>query len=239
MTSDYLIVANGPFLAKDIIAEASQNKIIVALDGAAMKLQHRGLKPQVIIGDFDSITENEKQYLGIHHTNEQSTPYPGKHDTLIVPAYDQNFSDLEKAIHYCDKENAKSITIVCATAGRLDHHEHVMNILRMHYKKNRPMLLHTEQQTLRYAQDETIKMSGEAGDKCGISATFTGKITTTGLVYDSTEKNSSLCNILQGSHASITITGGALLIMPPQLKSQREFMKKSDRERLEILLRES
>ncbi len=41
-----LIVANGPFIARDIIFEFASDKIVVALDGAAAKLAKLGIKPE-------------------------------------------------------------------------------------------------------------------------------------------------------------------------------------------------
>ena len=50
---NYLIVANGPFLCKEIILEAiSIGKTIVALDGAGNRLALLGIKPHVIFRTF-------------------------------------------------------------------------------------------------------------------------------------------------------------------------------------------
>jgi thiamine pyrophosphokinase len=245
----YIIIANGDFLAKDILLEAIQNKVIVALDGAADKLLHLGILPHILLGDFDTHSISDPTYWGIQKTfadlNDHEAPYQGNHGVTLVPCKNQNLTDLNKAIHYCDQLGANSISIVCATGGRLDHHEAALRALRAEYRKDRLILLHTEQQTLRFAKNETISMSGEKGDKCGILAFPQGAFSSTGLEYDVVHYplnfafSESIANSLKMSTATLIISGEALLIMPPQLTSQRLFMQKTRRERLELLLRES
>ncbi len=240
---DYIIVANGPFLVREIIEAAIQGKKIIALDGAANKLWRLGIRPHIILGDFDSVQETKENIWGIKQTfnelEEKSEPYLGTFGVTIVPAKNQDLTDLVKAIQYCDEKNAKSISIICASGGRLDHHEGVMMALRSEYKKDRVILLHTEQQTLRHALDETVTVLGEPGDKCGVIATHTGTFRSKGLVWDGHNHSESICNVFKGTTATITVTGSALLIMPPLLPEQREFMKKTEVERLELLLRDA
>ncbi len=225
MSHHFIIVANGCFSVKEIIVEAVQDKIIVALDGAADKLARLGILPTIILGDFDS--------------------YTGNIDATIVPKKNQNLTDLVKAIHYCDAQDALSITLICALGGRLDHHEAAMRSLRSEYKKARPMLLHSEQQTLRFAKDENVVLQGEIGDKCGIFAFPAGRFSSHGLLYDvqNYELNmgfsESVANTLRSPPATLSIAGEALIIMPPQLSSQRDYMNKTEVERLEMLLRDA
>jgi thiamine pyrophosphokinase len=246
---NFIIIANGPFLVREIIVEAIQDKTIIALDGAADKLAGLGIKPAVILGDFDSINEAGENPWGIQQTyanmQEISIPYQGNHNVTIVPAKNQNLTDLSKAIQYCDHLNADSITIICASGGRLDHHESTMRSLYTQYKKDRLILLHTEQQTLRFARDEEVLMHGEIGDKCGIIAYPAGTFTSTGLEYNGKQYTltfgvtDSTSNSLTEKQARINVTGSVLLIMPPQLVSQRLFMQKNEVERLESQLRDA
>ena len=101
------------------------------------------------------------------------------------------------------------------------------------------MLVHTAEQSLRVAKDESIVIMGEAGDYCGIIATNTGYCTSQGLEYECDQHESSICNRLLSFSATLHIEGMALIIMPSQLTSQREFMKKSEVMRLELLLRDA
>src|SRR5262245_50115663 len=99
--TQFLIIANGSFLVKEIITDAAYHKTIVALDGAASKLKRLGIQTGVIIGDFDSLSMLDKVDWGIQPiTGDEDKPYQGAHGALIVPVYDQNLTDLVKAIRY-------------------------------------------------------------------------------------------------------------------------------------------
>lgn len=225
---DYVIVANGNFLIKEIIQEAIQDKILIALDGAADKLARLSIQPHIVLGDFDSIDQTQWQT-----------------SSSFILREDQQHTDLVKAIHYCDAEKATSITLLCALGGRFDHHENAIRSLRSYYRTDRVMLLHTEQQTLRYTKDETIIIQGQVGDKCGIVAFPCGTFSSQGLQYDvenfrlDVGFSDSIANALKNSTATIKVTGEALIIMPPQLLSQRDFMQKTEVERLTLQLRDA
>ena len=141
---DFLIIANGPFIAKHMLIEALRNKRSVALDGAVNKLREHSIKPDVILGDFDSINKDSRALYGIHLPAASENPYVGNESVLIVPALDQNFTDLEKAICYCDDQGAKSITIICASGGREDHYEGLRLALKDSYKPTRKMIVHSD-----------------------------------------------------------------------------------------------
>lgn len=246
MKNDYIIIANGIFQVKEIISEAVAGKTILALDGAANKLSKIGIHPQIILGDFDSIEDHEN--WGIHSTfakmQDCTIPYLGQEGVIIVPRKDQQFCDLNKAIHYCDNQGAHSITVICALGGRLDLHEATLRALKSEYKTSRSLLLHNDQNTIRFIKDETIVMTGVIGDKCAILAYPQATLTCSGLQYSVQNyelclgKADSISNSLISETATVTVTGEALVIMPPQLKSQREYMKHNEVDRLKLRLRD-
>ena len=120
-----------------------------------------------------------------------------------------------------------------------------MRALRTEYKKERIILLHTEQQTLRYAKNEEVTFQGKIGDRCGIIAFPKGSFSSQGLRYDVTQMllefgfSDSTSNYLAQPRVLVAISGEALIVMPPQLSSQRDFMSKTEIERLEMLLRDA
>lgn len=218
--SEYVIIADGPFLDKKLIQTVIQNRQIIALDGAANQLRQLSITPHVILGDFDSIDAISQTYWGIIKTFDElhldDAPYQGNHQVLIVPAADQNLTDLEKGIEYCDKQGAKQITLLCAAGGREDQHEGMKIALRTAYRRQRPIWVHTTQQTLRYAENESITFYGHPGDYCGFVAVNHGLCSADGLLYPCHDLPYSVCNRLQTTSATIHIKGGALLIMPLQ-----------------------
>lgn len=224
----FVIIANGPFLAQNIILEAIQGRQIVALDGAADKLLELGIHPHVILGDFDSIHPKTQAYWGVRQTfqtlTDNAPSYVGHHGVVIVPAKDQMLTDLVKGIRYCDRHQAQDISIVCATGGRDDHHEANKLALQSEYRKDRPIILHSAQQTLRWAQNETVTIQGQIGDHCGFIAQEPGYGDSIGLTYPCNHIAVSLCNQLSSPMATLSMTGSALIIMPPQLRTHRELI---------------
>lgn len=224
MTKDYLIIANGPFLIHEIIKEAMEGMRIIALDGAANKLFKLGIVPDVVLGDFDSILPDVYDY------------YCDNAEVILAENQDQ--TDLDKAIAYCDRQQADSITVICATGGREDHHQGVMHSLRLAYRPDRPIVLHSDQQTMRWAKDETIQLVGVAGDHCGIIANSIGSCCSKGLRYECKNHEYSICNRMLDNTATLNIKGWAWVIMPPLLQGQREYLALSEKEQLLIKLRD-
>ena len=97
-----LIVGNRP-LTKSII-QISKDKMIIAADGGADKLEYEILLDKVI-GDFDSISDKAATKL---------------EDWLILNK-DIQKTDLEKAVDYAIERGAKKIQIVGWSGGRIDH----------------------------------------------------------------------------------------------------------------------
>ena len=101
-----LIVANGEFPTNEIaIKQIKECNSIMACDGATNTLINRGYKPDIIIGDLDSISSENKVY----------------HSDKIIEVKDQNQNDLRKAIDYAIIRKIKDIRIIGATGKREDH----------------------------------------------------------------------------------------------------------------------
>jgi thiamine pyrophosphokinase len=248
MAYDYAIVANGDFLIKEILAEVLQDKIIIALDGAVDRLAALDFKIDILLGDFDSISPASHKAYGIAKPPKDaqvfSTPYLGKLGVNIVPASNQNHTDLEKALIFCQASNARQISIVCALGGRMDLEMSNIFALRKSYSPSCPILLYAEQQIIRFAKDETLELTGEVGDKCGIFPFPQAVIAMQGLEYSAQRlplffaDNASTANSLITNSATITVRGEALLIMPPGLMSQQQFAKLSPLAQMQRRLRD-
>ncbi len=116
----WVIVANGSPFPVNELKESLKGRKVLALDGAVDRFKSLQLYPDYILGDFDSV--EDPAYWGISalfsEIDEHHTPYRGNFGTIIIPALDQNYSDLEKGIIYCDKAKATSLLIVQATGRK-------------------------------------------------------------------------------------------------------------------------
>ncbi|MFA6916525.1 MAG: thiamine diphosphokinase [Parachlamydiales bacterium] len=196
------------------------NKKLLVLDGAANHFMGGTLFPNVILGDFDSILNAE--YWGIQNQFDSidncTKPYPGYFGVLIVPAKNQDFTDLEKGIHFCDSSLADSIVILNATGGRLDHTLGNIGFLKKYYRPDRKITLVTRTECVEYVKDATVMLTGPVGSVCAILGYPEAKMTTTGLTYNgqnyplSIGLQESICNTLAEPTATINIQGEALVI---------------------------
>jgi len=101
-----VILANGAFPQHKIPLEFLFNaEQIVCCDGAAQNLLNAGLKPDYIIGDLDSVSEEIKN----------------RFSSIVVHLAEQETNDLTKAVNFCLENNWTEITILGATGKREDH----------------------------------------------------------------------------------------------------------------------
>jgi len=83
--------------------------LIIAADGGAVVAQQLGLKPQVVVGDMDSLPPALRDKLEKHGC--LFVPHPARKDE----------TDTELAIQYALQQGAQELFILGATGSRLDH----------------------------------------------------------------------------------------------------------------------
>ena len=102
-----VILANGSLptakFAQSVIKDAD---LLLAADGAAHFAQSLGFAPDIISGDFDSVSMEEARAL-----------FP---NAEIIPTIDQDFADSEKAIRLLLERGATEIILIGALGGRMD-----------------------------------------------------------------------------------------------------------------------
>jgi thiamine pyrophosphokinase len=219
---DWVIVADGPSVSRDQIVRAATERKVVALDGAVNSMRAHGIYPQVILGDFDNI--HDPHFWGIKETFQQITnfsePYQGNFDIWIVPAKDQDYTDLEKGILFCDLNGAESILILNAVGGRMDHTLGNIGLLKKHHKQGRPLYIETDSQRIEFIRDGVTEIRGEIGNYCAVMGYPEASMTTTGLSYNGQDyplklaMQESVCNSLAETVATVEIKGEALVIHP-------------------------
>lgn len=196
-----LIIADAPL---QTLYYPTGYDIVVALDGAANWLAGRA-NPNVIIGDLDSATSETIKF------------YKDKGAT-IEKDIDQNCSDLDKGINYCDANNVTHIDIINALGGRMDHTLYNLRALKKYYDPSRPVVIYDATQKHLYCEDCTIDVCGSINDPIALMSMPTATVSSKGLKYDMDgfvmeiggKEGSS--NALLQPIARVEIKGGALLI---------------------------
>jgi len=101
-----VILANGNFPKHKIPLEFLFNaEQIICCDGAAQNLLNAGFKPDFIVGDLDSVSEEIKKQFA----------------SILLYRAEQETNDLTKAVNFCLENNRTEITILGATGKREDH----------------------------------------------------------------------------------------------------------------------
>jgi thiamine pyrophosphokinase len=106
----HIIFANGVLgNAENLQREIAPGNKVVCADGGVVHAFQLGLRPDAVIGDVDSISNDTLERL--RKENIEIVRYPEK----------KNFSDLELALEYSLGFNPKEILIACALGGRFDY----------------------------------------------------------------------------------------------------------------------
>ena len=101
-----LIIANGQKENKNFIRTLAKTAdFILALDGGADIALNAGIRPNLVLGDLDSISQSAKNKIG-------------REKLLKIPRQDN--TDLEKGLDFARYFKVPNITIICASGGRLD-----------------------------------------------------------------------------------------------------------------------
>ncbi|MCW1734463.1 thiamine diphosphokinase [Anaerorudis cellulosivorans] len=103
---DAVIIANGNYPTHEIpLSYIEKATYIVCCDGAANGFIARGGHPNAIVGDCDSISEENKIRFA----------------DIIHPDPDQFTNDLTKSVQFCVQQGMENLIIVAATGKSEDH----------------------------------------------------------------------------------------------------------------------
>ena len=163
-----LVICNGKPPSQRLARECLRTRpFVVCADGGANVAARLGIRPDLIIGDCDSVTPK---------TREQFSSVP------LLKITDQKNTDLEKALNYLLKKKIRSIVVLGATGNRADHAFANLSILAK-YRKRLDVRFRDDDGEI-FAIPE--RWFGEVGTGTIISLLPLGKcsgITTTGLKF--------------------------------------------------------
>ncbi len=198
-----LIIANGTLPQPDFVRGLVKfANLIVCADGGANHARELGIKPNIIIGDFDSILPETRRYF---------TSVEQQH------VDDQNSTDLEKAVEYCLNHKVTSADVVGASGARIDHTIVGLGIFKKYGARIHLRLLDTlGELTLIRKEIHLATREGEVFSLIPLD-TCTG-VTTKNLKYPLANEilapgvRDGLGNIATSSDITITVADGSLLI---------------------------
>jgi thiamine pyrophosphokinase len=107
MSKRAVILANGLPPKKELLLnQLKEEAFLICADGGANTAAKLGLRPDLIIGDLDSILASTVRTFSKIRTRRMG---------------DQNSTDLEKALAWAVRGGYTDIVVMGATGGRLDH----------------------------------------------------------------------------------------------------------------------
>lgn len=209
-TKKALIFANGTLGRGVMVNQAlsqAQDALIIAADGGARTAWYYDKPPQVVIGDMDSLSDEECRTL--HQQGAMLNSYPREKDE----------TDLELALLHAVEQDARWIRIIGALGGRFDQMLANVYLLVLPALQNRDVAIVAGKQMLRLLRAGSHTVPGKKGDTVSLMPIMndvTG-ITTQYLQYPLNDETlhfgpaRGISNVLTEDRAHIRIGAGMLL----------------------------
>ena len=167
-----IVVANGTLPRAEIKPEG--NTPIVAADGGGRHCLQLGIVPQVLIGDFDSLSDDEIREL------------EAAGSTLYRYPTDKDETDLELALDYALECGADEITLYGLLGGRWDmSFANILLLAAPRYSGVQFQVMAADTRLYILRAGETLKLTGHPGDTVSVIP-FTpdvGGLSYTGLAW--------------------------------------------------------
>ena len=201
-----IVIASGPIDHLQFFKPLLENHKIIAVDGGLNHLDKLGIKPHVLIGDFDSVEPSllEKYAdVDVYH-------HPTRKD----------FTDAELAIDYAIDQSPDEVILMGMTGHRIDHM--ITNIHLLKRFVNHDILAYVlDYHNKVYYCNSDIELEGNVGDLLSI-VPLSGsvqKVKTYGLEYplnDETlyfHESRGVSNVFSKSKVRIETGSGEFLII--------------------------
>jgi thiamine pyrophosphokinase len=150
-----LIFANGKPKQGSMVSRAlaeGYGALLVAADGGARIAWQFGLKPHVVIGDMDSVSETELAQL--ENDGAKILKYPA----------DKNETDLELALLHAAEQGADWIRVLGAIGGRFDQMLANVYLLALPALEQVDIALVARKQMIRLLRAGEHELKGQVGD---------------------------------------------------------------------------
>ncbi len=171
-----IIFLNGKAPGLKIIKKFLENRsFIIAADGGANFLIKARIKPDLILGDLDSIKKTTVEYFR-------------KRKVRIRKIKDQDTNDFEKALMYCRGTKFKDIIVFGATGLRTDHTLNNFSVLKR-YQRTLDIRLISDEFEIFYLK-KSYKFQYKPNETISLLALPVAyKIKTSGLMYELNNEN--------------------------------------------------
>lgn len=210
MPKPLFLLADGEALPRSLRDRLRRGRFQLVVDGAAEIARREGWKPDLILGDFDTVKSATLQHFR-------------KKGVEILEAPDQDYTDLEKALAWCALRDFRSIWIAQAWGKRVDHSLANLSFLKRFYSPERDIRLFTKHETIRFCRDQTVRSRGRMGRGFAVIPFPKARVTSRGLVYEmrgfemELGHKESVSNRARNATVELKVEGEALVLEEFQL----------------------
>lgn len=196
-----------------LLSVISRDAFIIAADGGLRHVRVLDLVPDLVIGDLDSISKDEINWL------DESGVEIIQHDK------DKDETDLELALSYSIESGAEKITVCGATGGRLDQSLANISLLSHPDLEGRQIKFDDGREEIFLIKDELV-LYGSPGDTVSLIPLFgeVSGITTNGLKFPLRgeslfpDHTRGISNVMEEEQAVIRVGSGSLLCIHTRTK---------------------
>lgn len=125
MNQKRVVIFSGGSLSVEFLSEIQENDFIIGADRGAFFLIEHGLRPDISVGDFDSITAEEKEMVRSLSSR-----------MISCDPIDKALTDTELAFEIALKEQPEQILLIGGTGTRLDHTLANIQMLKLSLEHN-------------------------------------------------------------------------------------------------------
>jgi thiamine pyrophosphokinase len=202
-------INDGPMVRRALAATASAQPYVVAADGGARVALHFGYRPDIVIGDLDSLSPTEVDALQAQGVQIERYP-PAKDET-----------DLELALLHCAALDCGWLRVIGSLGDRFDQTLANVYLLALPSLAGRNAALVAGRQELYLLRPGDHRILGTAGDTVSLlplGGAVSG-IVTGSLQYPLRDETlyfgpaRGVSNVMLGAEASLAFDEGTLLIV--------------------------
>lgn len=204
-----IIVCNGYDISKEVLeVYKTKGTYIICADGGANSLRKLGILPDILIGDFDSISPD---ILNFYRTEGiEIIPFPPEKD----------FTDSELAVEIAISKGFKNIIILGGIGSRMDHTIANVFMLKKMYEAGCKGIIADDNNRIQLISSHIVlkRLSGYKVTLIALTPEVEG-ITTSGLYYPLSNftlvqgSTRGVSNEFVNDEASVSISSGLLLVI--------------------------
>lgn len=201
-----VIFANGIIQDYDTLSLIIHDAVIIAANGGLKHVREMGLVPDLVIGDVDSITADDLDWLRTQRVE------------VIKHAREKDETDLELAFLEAVRRKAENILVAGAMGGRIDQALANISLLMLPELEGIPVVYDDGREEILVIRNKSI-VGGSRGDTVSLIPLFGAaeEVTTEGLKYPLSEetlypeRTRGISNIMLEDKATIRVGKGSLL----------------------------